>query len=95
LAPSNSNKRSLSLTQAFLLACLSVLFCWFYGLPALVAGYFALRFYWPLRKKTGSKKASNFKLTWGYRMAWAGFIMSALFFLYYLTAFISGAFIRW
>ena len=83
------------LNTAFILAVISLLFCWFYGIPALIAGVFSIRDYLELRK--GKKKLKGFTavmMQWGYPLAWAGTAFATFFTFYYFIAFFSGAFIR-
>jgi hypothetical protein len=84
-----------SLNIAFFLALSSVLFCWFFGLPGLVAAIFALLNLLKLRNsKRSSKGLIAFKLKWGYFLAWSGVGLSLIFTVYYSIALFTGAFIR-
>jgi hypothetical protein len=88
-------KKKPGLNLAFLLAIVSLLFCWFYGVPALVAGIVSLRDFFGLRKgKKSGKGAAGFKMRWGYYLAWSGVVFSAVFTFYYCLALFSGAFVR-
>jgi hypothetical protein len=86
----------LSLNMACLLVVISMVFCWFYGLPPLAAGFFGLRKIIRLRKgKKPGKPAVAFKLKWGFIIGWAGVIFSGIFTVIYALALITGAFVRW
>jgi len=79
----------------FALALISVLFCWFFGLPGLVAAFFALQKLIPIHKtKKGGKGISAFKIKWGYFLAWSGLVLSLVFTVYYCIALVTGAFVR-
>jgi hypothetical protein len=90
----NTGKNS-GLNLSCLLAIVSVSFCWFYGLPPLVAGFFSVRNLMRLKKgKSRYKSRAAFKLKWGYILAWIGLGFSGIFTVYYIIAFVSGAFVR-
>jgi hypothetical protein len=90
----SSPKSKASINRTLLLAVLSLVLCWFYGVPGLVIGFFSLR---GIKKFAGSKKqlkpATLKKLQWAKQIGWAGTGFSAVFTIIYLLALVSGAFI--
>jgi hypothetical protein len=93
--PTSSGAKRPSLNRSFFLALASVLFCWFYGVPALVAAFFAMRDMIKLRKgRKPGKGAIGFKMRWGYFFAWSGLVFSTIFTVIYFLALVTGSFIR-
>lgn len=90
----SSSKAKGSINRTLLLAVLSLLLCWFYGIPALAAGLLSLR---DSRKFAGAKKqlkpATLKKLQWAKQIGWAGTGFATVFTVFYLLALFSGAFI--
>jgi hypothetical protein len=82
------------LTQALLLSAASVVFCWFYGAPALYCGIQAFRKVLPFTKKGQPKsKQTVLKLRWALFLSIAGVAMSSFFTIIYTVALFTGAYI--
>jgi hypothetical protein len=78
-----------SINGNLVLAGFSVLFGWFFGLPALAAGIVAFR---SVKTQTADKNVKKRK--WLHRLSITGIAFSSLFTLYYLLALFTGAFIH-
>src|SRR6185503_7007598 len=88
-------KTQFGLNASGLFALFSLCFCWFFGIPGVVAGYIALKNLTRLKRSRASgQKKTAFKLKWGYLIAWAGTVFSFVFTVLYLIALITGAYIR-
>lgn len=95
-AAAKGKKTGLSLNITLLFGALSVLLCWFYGLPPLALGIIALR---NANRFRQNKKESNgpaaAKRKWAFNLAIIGTAFSAVFSLYYIVALFTGAFISY
>ena len=92
--PTPARKKS-SLNLILILAALSVLLCWWYGIGPLALGIYALRKVFQYKKmKQGMKDTSQKKLRWAQQLAITGIVFSGMFTIYYFTALLTGAWIR-
>jgi hypothetical protein len=87
-------KKKGSLNKTLIMGVLSVMLCWFFGLPGLILGYFSLRNV--IRLKRSAKKLkpqAERKMQWALYASVCGLAFSIFFCIFYMTALITGAYI--